>query len=188
MLSFYLNLALSDEERNIVEILYKDHYINMFHIALKLTNNNDIAADIVHEAMLKIINFIDTNGIDNIKSLKAYAMVAVRHTAVDHIRARSSSKTIDENDLSEHWDIVDPELSPIDVAISNDSFKSLIGYIHALPDTYRDACYLKYACDLDEKEIADILHISASAVTMRIHRGRKILQKNIEVQSRERQI
>ncbi len=32
MLSFYLNLALSDKERNIVEILYNNHYINICFI------------------------------------------------------------------------------------------------------------------------------------------------------------
>ena len=46
-----------------------------------------------------------------------------------------------------------------------------------LPDTYRTVLYLHYYEGYKLSEIAKMLHISSSAVTMRISRGRKELKE-----------
>lgn len=185
MLNFYLNLALSDEDRGIIDEIYKNYYADMFRMAYKFICDRDISADIVHETMLKIISIFNEHGSDRIKSLKTYVLVAVKYTAIDYLR--TNSKTENHDDISEHWDIADNEPLLIDIVISNESFNQLVSYIRNLPDTYRDACYLKYVCALDDCRIADTLRISRATVAMRIHRGKKLLQKKIlEVKSLEK--
>ena len=53
---------------------------------------------------------------------------------------------------------------------------SVLDAVRALPDNYRDAIYLHYYEGYTFQEIGEILHISPSAVSMRLHRGRKKLQ------------
>ncbi len=179
MFAFYLSMALSDEERNIIDTIYKNYYADMFRMAYKFVKNRDVAADIVHETMLKIINIFNEHGSDKIKSLKTYVLVAAKYTAIDYLRANAKRDIIDNDDISEHWDIADDSPALIDIIISNENFNQLLSLIWDLPDTYRDACYLKYACDLDDRRIAATIGISHGTTVMRIHRGRKILQKKI---------
>ena len=50
-------------------------------------------------------------------------------------------------------------------------------YTNRLPDTYRTALYLHYYEGYSFKEIAKMLHLSVSAVSMRISRGRDQLKE-----------
>jgi len=49
----------------------------------------------------------------------------------------------------------------------------------ALPEKYRIALYLHYYEGFSCGETASLLHISASAVSMRLHRGRKLLKTQL---------
>ena len=55
--------------------------------------------------------------------------------------------------------------------------QSMFAAINRLPDTYRTALYLHYYEGYSFKEIAKMLHLSVSAVSMRISRGRDQLKE-----------
>jgi len=57
--------------------------------------------------------------------------------------------------------------------------QDLYGAVMALPEKYRTVLDLFYYEDLSVKEIAEVLHISSSAVTTRLSRARKILKKQL---------
>ena len=55
--------------------------------------------------------------------------------------------------------------------------QSMFAAINRLPDTYSTALYLHYYEGYSFKEIAKMLHLSVSAVSMRISRGRDQLKE-----------
>ena len=59
--------------------------------------------------------------------------------------------------------------------MTEDGYQKLIECIHALGDTYREVCDLKFVSGYREREIAEILGISEKNVSVRIFRGRRKL-------------
>lgn len=70
------------------------------------------------------------------------------------------------------------ELGSDDIANGfNIEEQSMLTAISRLPDTYRTTLYLHYYEGYSFKEIAKMLHLSVSAVSMRISRGRDQLKE-----------
>lgn len=53
--------------------------------------------------------------------------------------------------------------------------------LRAMDDTYRDVLLLRYVEDMPVKEIGEILQLSPNIVSVRIHRGIKILREKLGV-------
>lgn len=74
--------------------------------------------------------------------------------------------------------------------VDDDSFKKIevedvYSVISSLSDTYREIIELKVVHDLTDKEIADILAISNSAVRKRLQRAREILRVKLAERGEE---
>lgn len=66
-----------------------------------------------------------------------------------------------------------------DIVFEQKEDKDLFGAVMALPEKYRVAIHLHYYEGYSFSEIAAFLKITSSAVSMRIHRGRKILKRQL---------
>jgi RNA polymerase sigma-70 factor (ECF subfamily) len=64
--------------------------------------------------------------------------------------------------------------------IKDEMNKCIKGHIEDLPPDFKAVVYLSEMEGLKNKEIAEILGISLDTVKIRIHRGRKILKKELE--------
>ena len=58
--------------------------------------------------------------------------------------------------------------------------REVLEAVLALPDKYRAAVHLHYYEGYTFREIADLLGVSPSAVSMRLHRARKLLQESLK--------
>ena len=159
----------------------------MYRAVLDVVKNEEICSDIVHDTMIKLINNSKTIRIDGSFPLKTYVAVAAKNAAIDYLRVNGKKDSMATEDLSSRWDIEDDSAAVIDVVVGNDQYDKLVQFIRELPDTYKNVCYLKYVCDLDEREIAAVLDITYANAAIRVHRGRKLLQEKIaEVQKNEK--
>lgn len=62
----------------------------------------------------------------------------------------------------------------------------LMRAVRSLPPIYREALVLRYFEELSYKEIAEIMRVSASAINVRLVKGRKILRERMTRMSRVR--
>jgi len=60
---------------------------------------------------------------------------------------------------------------------SQDALDKIVKYVYSLPEKYKEVILLKYIKDFSYKQIADILGIPVSTVTMRLIYARKFLVK-----------
>lgn len=186
MLALYLSMCTTDEQRNKISYIYETYYTLMYRAVYSIVYDADVAPDIVHDAMIKLIRSNEPILLDNEPSLKSFLSTVAANTAKDYLRVRTKKTTADIEDLSGYLDKESAEPSAWDIMIGDISFYNLVQCIRTLPHTYKDVCYLKYVCELGDQEIADKLHVKYSTVAMRVHRGRKILQQRMtEVQRSE---
>lgn len=178
MLLFYLSLIENDYDKDKLEYIYKKYYSLMLAVAIDKLKSKEAAEDVVHDAVLRIIKHLDKIDIHNDYKTKSYVCTIVTHLSIDILRHDASFQTENIDDVEYMLDSKDP--LPIDHIISEDGYKTLVGYILSLGDTYKTVCQLKYINRLKESQIAELLELPPKTVNVRIFRARQQLIKMIK--------
>lgn len=172
MLAFYQSLVDDENEKIIIEELYKTNARSMYRIAMSCLNNPQDAEDAVHEAFLIAIE--KSKKVFSIPSDKRnpYLNVIVRNVCYSVLRQKVGVASLDE------------EETVVDVSDDEDIFSEmecgrLIELINALPEGQRDVMYLKCRFGFTTEEIAVSLSISENAVRNRIFNARKKLREKL---------
>ncbi len=174
-----LSLPFSDNEvaQNKLEDIYRTNYHSMIATAMRILHDESTAQDIVHQSILRFIDHMDLIDINNPLITKSYLCSMVKNLAIDFIRGDKKKPICDIDEVE--FTLVDPSPSPVEIVISNDGYDYLIQCINSMSDTYRTIFHLKYINGLTEAKIAEVLGLSAKAVSLRIVRGKQILRKMI---------
>ena len=176
-ISLYLMTLETEEQRDKLTRIYEKYYTFMRCCALRYAKDTGAEDDIVHEAVLKIIDHMDKIDLEQDIPAKCFLSTVVKNKARDWWRKESRRIAVDIDE--EEFRVADEGIMPMDAVLSKDGYERLVGYITELGDTYRDVCNLKYICGLKEREIAEVLGISAKNVSVRIVRGRQKLIERI---------
>lgn len=181
MFALYLSMCASEEERSKIDYICRKYHSFMYHAAYKTVGNTDIAADVVHDTVIKLIKNSKRIVMDNEEALKTYIYTSVRNAAIDFMRKNGGKVTVDLDDLDSYLGC-DMSDTALDVVISNYEYQRLVDCIRSLPDKYKDVFYLRYVCEMKEAEIAEELNITYDNVAARIYRGKKLLKNMMEEQ------
>ncbi|MBO5196436.1 MAG: sigma-70 family RNA polymerase sigma factor [Clostridia bacterium] len=175
MISYYLSIVETEDERNKVTHIYTKYYSFMCCIAAKYLSNKSDIEDIVHDSMLKIIDRLDTIDISADKKLRSLCGVIVKHKAIDSTRLKKNNT----EPLDEVFPVIDEGSSPEEIVIKEDTYQIILSTIRALEDKYKNVCILRYVNGLNDKEISNALDISENSVRVRLYRARSILKKRL---------
>lgn len=171
MLSFYLTLADSDNEKDKFERIYHTYKGLMLSCAYSILKDESLSEDAVHNAFMRILS--NLSKIDEVDSPRTRGFVIVITENV--------SKTM-YNSLNRVKVIELDESIPYDVTVEQKAEQNLTAELIAekialLPENYRSVLTLRYFNGLDDKEIASVLGISHSLARKRLERARKALGK-----------
>lgn len=174
MLSFYLSILDTEEEKTEFERLYNAQRNVMYHIAYSKLSNAHDAEDAVSEAFLRCAkNFSRILEVPCNKR-GAFLDVIVRNVAIDMFKKNCSAP----DDIDDYSFMADKAPDTEETAVGNISRDELIEKIRAMPETLRDTLSLSAFCDMTNKEIADFLGVSENTVAQRLFRARKIISEN----------
>ncbi len=175
MISFYVSLVGTDDDKEKVVFIYENFYSFMAYNAGQVLNHNkhDVE-DVVHNAMLKIIEHIDKIDLSDENRAKNLCGIIAKNLAKDHCKLKDNQNLSLDGDISESTDGGE---TPDDIVITKDTYDIILKELFALDDRYRDICILKYLYEYKEREIAGLLGITHEAVRMRIFRGKQILRE-----------
>ena len=143
-----------------IEELYRAHFPALMRVAFVLTGSNETAEDVVHDVFVRSVARLD-----NVENPSAYLRAGVVNACRSHHRAlaarqRNSALTASEPRL-------DAELVELRDALG------------ALSIRRRSAVVLRYLCDLDDTEIAELLGCRPATVRSLVHRGLAQLKEAI---------
>ena len=174
MLIFYLSLIDDDRVENKFDIIYYEYRDRMFYAAYDVVKNKEDAEDAVHNAFIGIVN--NMNSIDDPLSKRtlSYVIKAAKNAAINIYNKNNKIETVELND-----DIKLSDDDFLDAIISKETLDKTVEAISGLTDTYKLPLYYYFVCDMKIKDIATLLDLSASAVKVRIHRGKKELVRII---------
>jgi RNA polymerase sigma-70 factor (ECF subfamily) len=151
---------------------------SLYGTALRLARNPDAAQDLVQDTYLKA--FRARSRFTAGTNLKAWLFTILHNTwrnrCRDYARARVEfdSAAVEQFELNAAAGYAPPE-TPETLLLRANFDAELKAALDALPDTFREAVWLRDVEDLSYQEIATILHIPMGTVMSRISRGRKQL-------------
>lgn len=151
------------------ERVFSDKYAQysnlIFKIAMLHTGNSSDAEDITQDAFIRL--FHKAPVFKDFEHERRWLIRVTINLCKDKKKSAWSKRTVTLFEVEST-----PDSSPDDLW--------LIEQVMSLPDSYRLVVHLHYYEGYDVKEIADILRIGASAVKMRLKRGREMLKIRLE--------
>ena len=172
MLSLYLSMVETEEQRSIVEQIYHDYEQTMYHAAFAVLHNKQDAEDAVHEAFVRIITDIDRLAAVQKEKRKSFVIIVVKNIAIDTYRRRQR-ENVGAEDISD-MDIADD--FSIEQAISDSTDRELLmKAVEKLPEKQQEVLVMKFFHEVSTADIAEMLGIDVSAVRKRIARAEKNL-------------
>ncbi len=176
MLSVYLAMVDSEDEKDLVEKLYNTYKKTLFNICLAILCNRPDAEDAVHETFIRIINNSGKIKYVDSPQTKAFCIIIARNVATDILREKQKTVPATDNELDAYESDSDNE----ETAISNISVERLKQALRALPKDSYDTLMLsvRFGCSLSE--MSELLGISYQSVRYRLRKARKLLLKELE--------
>ena len=139
-----------------VQKLFEEYKDMVYRLALSYLGNAEDAQDISQEVFLRLLRW---NGRIRSGAERAWLTKVTVNCCKDLLSSRISTREVEETDA-----VYFPETSDLKEAIM------------ALPGDYRVVVFLHYYEDYSTREIADLLKVSQSVVTTRLHRARQRLK------------
>src|SRR4051812_14506514 len=153
----------------------------LYRTALRLTRVPADAEDLVQETYLKAFRAADR--FERGTNLRAWLFTILHNTARNRVRDRSREPlSVDTEALERAADRL-PESSsttPEAQLIAQTLAPDLQAAIDSLPDTFRQAVWLRDVEEFSYAEIARMLEIPAGTVMSRISRGRSLLFERLQ--------
>ena len=152
-----------------MEELYMKYRRLMYATALKLVSGRETAEDVVHDAVVKLIEKEETLRTLNRCALTSYVVYTVRNTAINHLRRQDtrSRHSVPAGALPEDFESAD-ELALL--AERSERFAEIWG---TLPDDTRTLLAGKYLLEKSDAELAETFGCSAASVRMKLTRARR---------------
>jgi len=157
------------------EEVARDHGQFLYAVAYRLTGNTEDARDLVQESLLRVRRGLATY---EPGSLEGWLARIVTNVFLDDVRRRKRRPT---HALPENPDLVLPPSAAADDAADAAGLSSEIqAAIAALPEEFRVPLVLCDVADRSYEDIATTLAVPIGTVRSRLHRGRKLLRRELE--------
>lgn len=144
-----------------IETLFQQHKDDVYRLALSYTKSSQEAEDVCQAVFLKLM---EQSSITPGKE-RAWLMQVTANCCRNILRSGWWKQTVPMEDT---LTVPAPQYS--------DTWEKVM----ALPPKYRVMIYLRYYEELTTGEMAELLHISQSAVTTRLSRARQMLKEQLQ--------
>ncbi len=159
------------------------HLEALYRTALRMTRNKSDAEDLVQEALAKAYRYWDK--FQPGTNCRAWLFKIMTNIFINDYRSKSRSPvSVDVDDMDDNFlygqlaqrgQESNPERDLFAKILDDDVKKA----IEELPDDFRMVVVLSFLEDFSYQEIADILDLQLGTVKSRLHRGRKLLQRQL---------
>lgn len=175
MLLMMLSL-LDDEQRELVERIFKENRTLFTNIARKILGSSTEAEDAVSDAMIQIMRNLEKINHLPHHEMRSYCIVVVKNCAYGRFRKNKRTVSLEEVGA----DVTDLRNEPGASLLRQERIDEVTEKIRLLPEEDMTLIRLRYYHQLSYKTIAGILGISEETARKRAERIRKELRQQFE--------
>ncbi|HEY0964615.1 MAG TPA: sigma-70 family RNA polymerase sigma factor [Candidatus Paceibacterota bacterium] len=152
----------------------------LFRHAFLRVNNREKAIDLVHDTFTKVWSYL--KGGYEIETFRPFLYKVLNNLIIDEYRRRKESSLdallevegVDEGSFDE---LKENSVDTLTATIDGGKAFELLA---ELPVQYREVIVLRFVDQLGPREISELIEESENVVSVRIHRGLKLLRQKIE--------
>ncbi len=172
MLTLYLAMIDSEQDRLRFEDIYDSYSKQMYHVAKGIVTDTQLAEDAVQDALLRIARNISTINTFHPKVVRAYVLTAAKNAAINILKKqkRETSNVIAYEDIS-----CDDNADISKIMETTETMEDVKSVMKRLPLMYREVLMLRYVNGMAYSEIAQLLGRSQSTIRQQIVRAKKKL-------------
>lgn len=156
--------------------LVETYQTPVFNLCYRMLGEPELAEDAAQETFLRAYQHM--HRYDEKRPFATWLLSIAAHYCIDKLRRRKFSMfSMDaEDDEGNTFELPDPDSpNPEGESIKGQTRDRVHSMLKDLDETDRAAIIMRYWYDYSEKEIADSLRLTVSAVKSRLHRARKEL-------------
>lgn len=166
----YLHYADSIESSDLYELmtLYGN---DVLRYAYAITGNQQLAEDIAQEVFIKVYGHVGT--FRGQSSFKTWLFAITRNLAINELRSSYMRRIV----LLEWVKPKQNGQSAEDTVMEAQSQQELRKIVMGLPRKLREVLLLYYEHEMKMAEIAELMNLSEGTVKSRLHRARKVVER-----------
>jgi RNA polymerase sigma-70 factor (ECF subfamily) len=175
-----------DQRRRRLEALALPHLGDLYRVAVRLTGHSQDAEDLVQETYIKALAALPT--LREPDRIRPWLLKILGRLVLD--RQRAPAREVAVGDLGEldRFSLYDLVWDEDPLPYSDDLHGDFLAQfpdddvrraLLALPEVYRVPLVLLYVEDLSYRDLADTLGCPVGTVMSRLHRARKILEREL---------
>lgn len=149
---------------------YTTHYLRLVRLAAQLVDDQESAEDVVQEVFARLHA---TLALEQPRNVLGYLRSAVVNEARSTLRRRRVRRRWTA------WQNIEMSPAADEATLRVDQSTNMLRLVDRLPRRQREVVVLKYYEDLTATEIADVLGITASAVTSSLGRALTTLKATL---------
>lgn len=164
---------------------FEEYNDALFRHAFLRVSDRERAIDIVHDTFTKVWTYI-RNG-HEIDQFRPFLYKVLNNLIVDEYRKRkeASLDALMEIDGVDEGTFDELSENTVESLAATLDGKRAFELLQALPDAYREIIILRFVDELGPKEIAALTEESENVVSVRLHRGLKLLRDKVQEKERE---
>ncbi|MCA9355577.1 RNA polymerase sigma factor [Candidatus Kaiserbacteria bacterium] len=170
---------VSDHEARFLKA-FEEYNDALFRHAFLRISDREKAVDLVHDTFTKVWSYIrDGYEIDN---FRPFLYKVLNNKIIDEYRRRkeASLDAILETEGVDEGSFDELNENSAEVLAATIDGKKAFELLEKLPDQYREVLLYRFVDQLGPKEISELVEESENIVSVRIHRGLRLLRKTIE--------
>ena len=148
----------------------------MYRTAYEILKNRTDAEDALMDAMARIVKHEKKFVGLECNNMRALAVIYVRNTAIDLYNRNAKQPYPVDEFSTESGETSSPE----EEVVGKDAAARLLAAIERMPPSYRDVLLLAGKFGMNNREIAEVLHLENGTVRTRLSRAKAILKETIK--------
>jgi RNA polymerase sigma-70 factor (ECF subfamily) len=171
--------AITDKARLDGEFseLYRTHLRDVYSYSYYRTGNHHDAEDLTEQTFLQAYRHFDRAQRESRgRPLRPWLIRIAHNLAANYYRDRSRRPQTQLEDAA----VLSAPLDTEDIVEGREELQAVLEGVAALPDDRREALIMRFALDMDNKEIARALGRSEGATKVLLHRAIKQLDERLK--------
>ena len=169
------------------------HLRSLYRLAVRLTADPTAAEDLVQETYLRALKSFGT--LRDPERVRPWLFQILSRLVIDRHRAQDRELLTDDLEALDRFSLYDLVSDEDPFPYSDRLHQDFLAEFHdeevrsalgALPEAFRVPLVLLYTDELSYRELAEVLGCPIGTVMSRIHRGRKILERELWHCARQR--
>lgn len=179
------NNAGSQEERFLAA--FEEYNDALFRHAYLRLSDRERAIDVVHDTYTKVWSYLRSG--HDVETFRPFLYKVLNNLIIDSYRKQreQSLDALFEIEGVDEGSFAELSENTVESLAATIDGKQAFELLTELPDTYREVIILRFVDELGPKEISELIEESENVVSVRLHRGLKLLRTLLhdrEMQSR----